>query len=309
MVLQAFKKHLGGNKSSVVRIPPQNHRPSDFQTAVAIALSYFNGDGASLAHIRARARAWADSYFEGCTYPGKCATELLKRHPDLFNLSLEGMLTRALPFSDGADGTAAHLRLRQVDEPAWAAEPDAEDTTYPFPLYEEPLLISLDSELDVVLAVPTPAPQSRITATHLRGTAVLMYLPEFLGQLANADLELETRMAEATAQGGSTNVGIRPPALAPAPPILGRPRYFYIRTGSIVCADDPSLPLPTPERFTRHEEAATPASAEVGFASDSNTGREDMVMTLRTGHSSTLWMPAVDVLQLEWAPRLVGILD
>lgn len=69
-----------------------------------------------------------------------------------------------------------------------------------FPEFAEPTLAS-DSEIDQVVHLPplrtsaTAKPTMRVDASMLRGSGLLNTLPEFLGQLARANLETETKMA------------------------------------------------------------------------------------------------------------------
>lgn len=69
-----------------------------------------------------------------------------------------------------------------------------------FPEFAEPTLAS-DAEIDEIVdlrtgAVPaTTKPKMRVDAAMLRGSGLLNTLPEFLGQLARANLETETMLA------------------------------------------------------------------------------------------------------------------
>lgn len=69
-----------------------------------------------------------------------------------------------------------------------------------FPEFSEPTLAS-DSEIDRIVNLPdrrtTPAakPTMRVDAAMLRGSGLMSTLPEFLGQLARANLEMETTLA------------------------------------------------------------------------------------------------------------------
>lgn len=58
---------------------------------VDIALEYFNSDDSEpVSTLTAKARAWADQYFQGFRYAAKRSTALLKTYPNLFNLRIEG---------------------------------------------------------------------------------------------------------------------------------------------------------------------------------------------------------------------------
>ena len=69
-----------------------------------------------------------------------------------------------------------------------------------FPEFAEPTLAS-DAEIDEVVhlrtgaGAPTTKPKMRVDAAMLRGSGLLSTLPEFLGQLARANLETETMLA------------------------------------------------------------------------------------------------------------------
>lgn len=69
-----------------------------------------------------------------------------------------------------------------------------------FPEFAEPTLAS-DEEIDRIINLPnrrtSPAmkPTMRVDAAMLRGSGLMSTLPEFLGQLARANLELETKLA------------------------------------------------------------------------------------------------------------------
>jgi hypothetical protein len=69
-----------------------------------------------------------------------------------------------------------------------------------FPEFAEPILAS-DAEIDQIVHLPplrtlaAAKPTMRVDASMLRGSGLLNTLPEFLGQLARANLETETAMA------------------------------------------------------------------------------------------------------------------
>lgn len=68
----------------------------------------------------------------------------------------------------------------------------------PFPVYAEPAMAS-DQEMDEILYLSTTRskakPNMRVDAATLRNSKVMHTLPEFISQLARANLELETELA------------------------------------------------------------------------------------------------------------------
>ena len=70
--------------------------------------------------------------------------------------------------------------------------------TEAFPEFAEPTLVP-DSEIDQIVDLRTRSaatkPTMRVDATMLRGSGLMGTLPEFLGQLARANLETETMLA------------------------------------------------------------------------------------------------------------------
>ena len=229
--------------------------------AIKIALMYFNGNERSLASTRQTAKNWATSYYHGKSYARTRATELLKKHPDLFNLNVPG-----------------HLRLRQVDEPAWSSEKDDEDTKYAFPHYEEPFMITLDTELDKIVQFrDISVPRSPITPSDLRGTGVMIFLPEFLAQLAVADLEYETLVANELAQAARQE----------------KANSWRVRRGSIVVP--PSIPTTaaTTEDLVQKQEALKRSSSPVRRWLKSLANRNGVTVTLerkkRSRGSSASW--------------------
>ncbi|KAK3905297.1 hypothetical protein C8A05DRAFT_30880 [Staphylotrichum tortipilum] len=162
-----------------------------------IALEYFNTDDImAVSTLTSKARIWADRYFKGYRYAAKRPTALLQTFPDLFNLDVE-----------------PHLRLeRSVMSPPSAPEPEGASSrelrraerkamnTEAFPEFAEPTLAS-DAEIDEIVhlragaGAPATKPKMRVDAAMLRGSGFLSTLPEFLGQLARANLETETMLA------------------------------------------------------------------------------------------------------------------
>lgn len=73
-----------------------------------------------------------------------------------------------------------------------------------FPKWVEPTLAS-DEEIDEIVDLrprqPRGKPKMRVNAAQLRDSGLLKSLPEFINQLAQANLETETRLANSTQQG------------------------------------------------------------------------------------------------------------
>ncbi|KAL1879089.1 hypothetical protein VTK73DRAFT_7415 [Phialemonium thermophilum] len=69
-----------------------------------------------------------------------------------------------------------------------------------FPSWTEPTLVS-DQEIDEIVELrprqPKGKPVMRVDAAELRESGLLKSLPEFIGQLARANLEMETQLANA----------------------------------------------------------------------------------------------------------------
>ncbi|KAK4645667.1 hypothetical protein QC761_203510 [Podospora bellae-mahoneyi] len=140
---------------------------------------------------------WADRYYKGYNYAFKRPTALLKQYPNLFNMN-----------------TQAHTRLEQ-QTPAQTATPEPESgdarefrrwerqaiPSEPFPEFTEPLLAS-DELINEALEMRScrssdgdAEASKRVDAAMLCQSGLLEKLPEFLGQLARVDLDLETRLA------------------------------------------------------------------------------------------------------------------
>ncbi|AEO56206.1 hypothetical protein MYCTH_2077546 [Thermothelomyces thermophilus ATCC 42464] len=182
-----------------VQQPPRSKRGdlAMLRLGLDIALEYFNSDGSlPISTLTTKARLWADRYFKGYPYASKRPTALLRTFPNLFNLNIEPHLrlvprTMSPPSSPEPEGTSSR-DLRRAERRAMNSEA--------FPEFAEPTLAS-DSEIDRIINLPNrrtaPAtkPTMRVDAAMLRGSGLMSTLPEFLGQLARANLELETKLA------------------------------------------------------------------------------------------------------------------
>ncbi|KAK4192879.1 hypothetical protein QBC35DRAFT_158658 [Podospora australis] len=167
------------------------------RAGVDIALAYFNSDNESLQSLTVKAKQWADRYFKGYPYANKRPTTLVRSFPNLFNLNVE-----------------SHLRLGWATMPSSPSTPEPESSnprdfrraerkamnSESFPAFAEPCLAT-DAELDEIVQMrprgPALAtkPNMRVDAAALRSSGLLASLPEFLGQLARANLETETMLA------------------------------------------------------------------------------------------------------------------
>ncbi|KAK3308844.1 uncharacterized protein B0T15DRAFT_509256 [Chaetomium strumarium] len=201
--LLAKKRHAGVDKpvkpikpvQHVQPVQPPRSKRGDLALLCQgfdIALEYFNSDSAVTSALTAKARKWADRYFKGYPYAAKRPTALLRTFPNLFNLEVEAHLrlvptVMASPSSAEPEG-ASPRDLRRIERRARNSEP--------FPEFAEPTLAS-EAELDQVvdLTRQRAKPTMRVDPAMLRGSGLLSTLPEFLGQLARANLEMETKLA------------------------------------------------------------------------------------------------------------------
>ncbi|KAH6626176.1 hypothetical protein B0J18DRAFT_133505 [Chaetomium sp. MPI-SDFR-AT-0129] len=180
--------------------PPRSKRGdlALLRLGVDIALEYFNNADGSvpMSTLTTKARLWADRYFKGYPYAAKRPTALLRTFPNLFNLGIEPHLrltpqVMSPPTSPEPEG-ASPRELRRIERHAMNSEA--------FPEFAEPTLAS-DADLDRIIELPNrrtmPAtkPNMRVDASMLRGSGLMGTLPEFLGQLARANLETETALA------------------------------------------------------------------------------------------------------------------
>ncbi|KAK3378466.1 hypothetical protein B0H63DRAFT_248250 [Podospora didyma] len=166
-----------------------------------VVVSYFNcDDREAIRVLTIKAKKWSEKYFQGYHYAAKRPTILLKAFPHLFDLSVQGHLRLALaptpmtsPSPSEPEGTPVRV-LRQLERRNMNSEE--------FPPFAEPTLASED-ELDEIIDLRPRLPRSkgktkpvmRVDAATLRGSGLLSTLPEFLGQLARANLETETLLA------------------------------------------------------------------------------------------------------------------
>ncbi|KAK3299284.1 uncharacterized protein B0H64DRAFT_318118 [Chaetomium fimeti] len=179
--------------------PPRSKRGdlAMLRLGLDIALEYFNSDGSvSISSLTTKARLWADRYFKGYPYAAKRPTALLRTFPNLFNLDIEPHLRllpkiMSPPSSPEPEG-ASPRDLRRFERRAMNSEA--------FPEFAEPTLAS-DAEIERIIdlpnrrTAPTTKPTMRVDASMLRGSGLMSTLPEFLGQLARANLETETTLA------------------------------------------------------------------------------------------------------------------
>ncbi|KAK3686029.1 hypothetical protein B0T22DRAFT_239465 [Podospora appendiculata] len=157
-----------------------------------IALRYFNdSDGEDIRKLTSKARSWADRYYKKYNYAAKRPTGLLKTYPNLFNLKVQ-----------------SHQRLAPAAEMAPSSSPVPQQTSPPvtsseaFPEFTEPILAS-SAQLDEIVNLRPrhpvhrdgAKPVMRVDASMLRSSGLLGTLPDFLGQLARANLETETLLA------------------------------------------------------------------------------------------------------------------
>ncbi len=180
---------------------------------VGIALAYFNSDDSVVVSALTRkARIWADRYFKGYPYAANPPTAILRTFPNLFNLKVKGKTY--LPPAQGFRLTqlAGPLRLTPaVMSPPSSPEPEGANAqelrraerrsmnTESFPDFTEPTLAP-EETMDELVHLKTRAataakPKMRVDAAMLRGSGLMGTLPEFLGQLARANIETETMLA------------------------------------------------------------------------------------------------------------------
>ncbi|KAK0614125.1 hypothetical protein B0T14DRAFT_297348 [Immersiella caudata] len=180
--------------SSVCRTPyapPANRaRQVLLRQGVDIALDYFNfGEKDEIPRLTSRAQKWCRQYYQGYEYyAARRPLDLLETFPSLFNLRIEPYfrLDRSMPSSPAPSD---HSEIQSMESRG-------------FPAYSEPTLAS-EEELDGITEVRPRAsrqegkkPDMRVDAAMLRRSGLMETLPEFLGQLARANLETETQLAE-----------------------------------------------------------------------------------------------------------------
>ncbi|KAK0719791.1 hypothetical protein B0H67DRAFT_486472 [Lasiosphaeris hirsuta] len=167
---------------------------------IDLALAYFNnGTRDELPMLTAKAKRWSNKYYKGYRYASKRATGLLQTFPNIFNLSVQPNLrlvpAEMTPPPSPPQPEGDSIRdFRQADRKVMNSED--------FPAFTEPILAS-EAELDDIIDVrprqpplgSRAKPNMRVDASMLRGTGLLHSLPEFLGQLARANLETETQLA------------------------------------------------------------------------------------------------------------------
>ncbi|KAJ4306373.1 hypothetical protein N0V88_001173 [Collariella sp. IMI 366227] len=158
---------------------------------VDIALAYFNSDNIVTSSLTAKARNWADRYFQGASYAANRPTALLQWYSNLFNLDVEGhirLLPKEMPSPTPELVGASPKQLLRNEQQDLNSEP--------FPEFAEPTLAS-EADIDAVVDLRTAKakPDMRVDATMLRSSGLLNTLPEFIGQLARANLEMETMLA------------------------------------------------------------------------------------------------------------------
>jgi len=79
-------------------LPVHNSKRKDLvllREGVDIAVDYFNsGERQNIPKLTTSAKKWCAKYFKGYHYAPKRATGLLQTFPNLFNLDVEGMLSK-----------------------------------------------------------------------------------------------------------------------------------------------------------------------------------------------------------------------
>ncbi|KAM7217415.1 hypothetical protein V8F06_007164 [Rhypophila decipiens] len=183
-------------------LPVHDSKRKDFvllRQGVDIALAYFTfGQKENIQKLTIDAKEWCLKYYKGYYYAPKRATGLLKAFPNLFNLNVEPhrritIATMKEPAHSEPEG-ASRRELRRAERKAANSEA--------FPEFAEPTLAT-DEEIDEIVDLrpriaaqqPRVKPNMRVDAAMLRGSGLLHQLPEFLGQLARANLETETLLA------------------------------------------------------------------------------------------------------------------
>ena len=180
---------------------------------VGIALDYFNSDDSlAVSALTKKARTWADRYFKGYPYAAKPPTAILRTFPNLFNLKVEGKRHHLAP-TQGFRLTQVTGPLRltpAVMSPPSSPEPEGADpqelrrverrsvNTESFPEFTEPTLApeeEIDEFIHLKNRTTANKPKMRVDAAMLRGSGLMGTLPEFLGQLARANIETETTLA------------------------------------------------------------------------------------------------------------------
>ncbi|KAK3325490.1 hypothetical protein B0H66DRAFT_599646 [Apodospora peruviana] len=163
---------------------------------VDIAVDYFNfGERTNIQALTILATKWCAKYFQGYHYAPNRATGLLKKFPNLFNLSVQAysrLIPAAMaPTKHSEPEGASPRHLRKAERKAANSES--------FPEFVEPTLATTDEMDEIVDLRPRSAfqgkPDMRVDPSMLRGSGLLDTLPEFLGQLARANLETETLLA------------------------------------------------------------------------------------------------------------------
>ncbi|KAK0638684.1 hypothetical protein B0T16DRAFT_394561 [Cercophora newfieldiana] len=177
---------------------------------IDIALEYFNsGETEETARltIKGKAKRWSDRYFKGYNYAAQRETELLKAFPYLFDLRRLAQFRLGQAYIRTATPPPSnHSDIEDMsaeDSPRHSETMSSEE----FPKYSEPTLAS-DAEMDEIVDLrPRNPPQEskgrvktkpimRVDAALLRSSGLMNRLPEFLGQLARANLETQTKLAD-----------------------------------------------------------------------------------------------------------------
>lgn len=200
---------IGRTRKSLPQLP--RSKRSDLvllRQGIDIALAYFNSaTSEELSSLTIEARTWADKYYRGYQYATRGATGLLKTFPDLFNLRIEAPLRLSpagmTPKITHPEAEGSGLRDHQRAERKLASDVE------PFPQFSEPLLAS-DADMNQIIDFrprQTPygrkaKPTMRVDAAMLRDSGLMNSLPEFLGQLARTNLEMETRLANSQESAG-----------------------------------------------------------------------------------------------------------
>jgi len=169
---------------------------------VDIALEYFNfGTRDEIPQLTRKAKKWSEKYFQGYHHAAQRPTGLVKKYPSIFNLNIEPYF-RLDPAAVMAS-SPTHADVQSSNAKDYERAERATMNTEAFPKFIEPTLASA-AELDEITDLRPRLPQQqgkskpdmRVDAAMLRGSGLMESLPDFLGQLARANLETETELAE-----------------------------------------------------------------------------------------------------------------
>ncbi|KAK4203345.1 hypothetical protein QBC40DRAFT_27314 [Triangularia verruculosa] len=173
---------------------PRSRRGEQVQLreGIEVALKYFNTtDRDEVESLTLKAKTWAKRYYRSYDYLSKSPSALLGLFPQIFDLNTEG-LARLQPKmavkTTMPEPESGHLReFRRWERRAVPTEA--------FPKFCEPSLVP-EEVVNGVVETPrrrSPRTQARqatqIGASDLREAGLIDFLPEFLGQLAQGNLD------------------------------------------------------------------------------------------------------------------------